>query len=160
MNAKISIENLEVRDNESVGDIHVSKSDLSAVEIGKGDVSDMVDEFPIFTLLATQAKGVTTVSGAGELRLKESDRIESMEKFIQTLGGNIEVNPDGFKVTGLQELKSGQIKTFEDHRIAMTGVIANLAINSGIKPDKINCISDSYPSFFSDLEKIGANYDN
>ena len=96
---------------------------------------------------------MTTVSGAGELRLKESDRIESMEKFIQTLGGNIEVNPDGFKVTGLQELKSGQIKTFEDHRIAMTGVIANLAINSGIKPDKINCISDSY-LVFSDLKKL------
>ena len=160
MNAKISIENLEVRDNESVGDIHVSKSTLSSVEINKEDVSDMVDEFPIFTLLATQAKGVTTVIGAGELRIKESDRIESMENFIQSLGGDIEVNPDGFKVNGLQKLKSGQIKTFEDHRIAMTGVIANLAINNGIKPDNINCISDSYPSFFSDLEKIGANYDN
>ena len=160
MNAKISIENLEVRDNESVGDIHVSKSNLSSVEINKEDVSDMVDEFPIFTLLATQATGVTTVVGAGELRIKESDRIESMENFIQSLGGDIEVNPDGFKVNGLQKLKSGQIKTFEDHRIAMTGVIANLAINNGIKPDNINCISDSYPSFFSDLEKIGANYDN
>ena len=160
MNAKITIENLEVQNNESVGDIHISKSNLSAVNISKEDVSDMVDEFPIFTLLATQAKGVTTVSGAGELRLKESDRIKSMEKFIQTLGGNIDVNPDGFKVNGLQKLKSGQINTFEDHRIAMTGVIANLAINNGIKPDNINCISDSYPSFFSDLKKIGANYDN
>ena len=140
--------------------ISSSKSNLSSVEINKEDVSDMVDEFPIFTLLATQATGVTTVVGAGELRIKESDRIESMENFIQSLGGDIEVNPDGFKVNGLQKLKSGQIKTFEDHRIAMTGVIANLAINNGIKPDNINCISDSYPSFFSDLEKIGANYDN
>jgi 3-phosphoshikimate 1-carboxyvinyltransferase len=159
MNAKISIENLEVQNNESVGDIHVSKSNLSAIKISKEDVSDMVDEFPIFTLLATQAKGTTTVSGAGELRLKESDRIESMEIFIKTLGGEIEVNPEGFKINGPQKFKSGQIKTFEDHRIAMTGVIANLAINEGIKPDNINCISDSYPSFFSDLEKIGANYD-
>ena len=160
MNAKISIENLEVRDNESVGDIHVSRSNLSSVKVDKEEVSDMVDEFPILTLLATQAKGVTTVSGASELRLKESDRIKSMENFIQSLGGNIEVNPEGFKVNGPQKLKSGQIKTFEDHRIAMTSVIANLAINKGIKPDNINCISDSYPSFFSDLKKIGANYDS
>ena len=68
--------------------------------------------FQYLPFLATQAKGITTVSGAGELRLKESDRIESMEKFIKTLGGEIEVNPDGFKVTGPQKLKSGQIKTF------------------------------------------------
>ena len=119
MNAKISIENIEVKNNESVGDIHVSKSNLTGIEVSKEDVSDMVDEFPIFTLLASQAKGITTVSGASELRLKESDRIESMEKFIETLGGEIEVNPDGFKLNGPQKLQSGLIKTFEDHRICL-----------------------------------------
>ena len=64
------------------------------------------------------------------------------------------------KLPVLKNSNQDKLKLFEDHRIAMTGVIANLAINDGIKPDNIDCISDSYPSFFSDLEKIGANYDN
>ena len=119
----------------------------------------MVDEFPIFTLLASQASGVTTVSGAEELRLKESDRIKSMEKFISTLGGSIEVKEDGFMIPGEQKLNPGIVETFDDHRIAMTGVIANIAINPGITSDNIECISDSYPSFFEDLHKIGASYD-
>ena len=159
MNADISIENLEMRNNESVGDIHVKKSKLTSIQISKEDVSDMVDEFPIFTLLASQASGVTTVSGAEELRLKESDRIKSMEKFISTLGGSIEVKEDGFMIPGEQKLNPGIVETFDDHRIAMTGVIANIAINPGITSDNIECISDSYPSFFEDLHKIGASYD-
>jgi len=159
MNADISIENLEIRNNESVGDIHVKKSKLTSIQICKEDVSDMVDEFPIFTLLASQASGVTTVSGAEELRLKESDRIKSMEKFISTLGGSIEVKEDGFMIPGEQKLNPGIVETFDDHRIAMTGVIANIAINPGITSDNIECISDSYPSFFEDLHKIGASYD-
>ena len=159
MNAEISIENLEMRNNESVGDVHVKKSKLTSIQINKEEVSDMVDEFPIFTLLASQASGITTVNGVEELRLKESDRIKSMEKFISVLGGTMEVNEDGFTIPGEQKLNSGIVETFDDHRIAMTGVIANIAINSGITSDNIECISDSYPSFFEDLQKIGASYD-
>ena len=118
----------------------------------------MVDEFPVFTLLASQAEGNTVVEGAKELRHKESDRIMAMENFIINLGGQIDTNSSGFKISGIQKFHGGVIKTEEDHRIAMTGVVANLCINSEIKIDNIDCISDSYPSFFSDLEKIGAEY--
>jgi len=122
------------------------------------DVADMVDEFPVFTLLASQAEGNTVVEGAQELRLKESDRIMAMENFILNLGGQINTSSNGYKISGIQKLQGGLIKTEEDHRIAMTGVVANLCINSEIKIDNTECISDSYPSFFSDLENIGAEY--
>mgnify|MGYP005661509511 FL=1 len=81
-----------------------------------------------------------------------------MENFILNLGGQINTSSNGYQISGIQKLLGGLIKTEEDHRIAMTGVVANLCINSEIKIDNIHCISDSYPSFFSDLKNIGAEY--
>ena len=159
MNAKISIENLNVIQNEPVGDIVVSKSQLVGVDIDSSEVADMVDEFPIFTLLASQANGTTRVTGAEELRVKESDRIAAMAEFITELGGSIKVFEDGFEINGAQELQEGSVNTHNDHRIAMTAVVANICINTGIVANNIDCISDSYPSFFEDLSLIGANYE-
>ena len=158
MNADITIKDVEIKNNENIGTIVVKKSRLQGVIVEAKDIADMVDEFPVFTLLASQAAGNTVVEGAQELRLKESDRIMAMENFIINLGGQINTNSNGYKISGIQELQGGIIKTEEDHRIAMTGVVANICINSEIKIDNIDCISDSYPSFFSDLEKIGAEY--
>ena len=158
MNANIRFENLQVVQNEPVGDIVVSKSELVGVDIDSSEVVDMVDEFPIFTLLASQAKGTTRVSGAEELRVKESDRIAAMAEFIIELGGTIKVFEDGFEINGDQDLKEGSVNTHDDHRIAMTAVVANICINRGIVANNIDCISDSYPSFFDDLSLIGADY--
>lgn len=160
MNADILLENIENFQNEPVGDIVVKKSKLQGVTIDASDVVDMVDEVPIFTLLASQAEGVTKVIGAQELRVKESDRLAAMENFINELDGEITTFEDGFEINGKQNLQSGVVETLEDHRIAMTAVVANICIDSQIKADNIDCISDSYPDFFYDLEKIGANYES
>ena len=160
MNADILLENVENFQNEPVGDVVVKKSKLQGVTIDGSDVVDMVDEIPIFTLLASQAEGVTKVMGAQELRVKESDRLAAMENFINELDGEITTFEDGFEINGKQNLQSGVIETLEDHRIAMTAVVANICIDSQIKADNIDCISDSYPDFFYDLEKIGANYES
>jgi len=160
MNADILLENIENFQNEPVGDIVVKKSKLQGVTIDGSDVVDMVDEIPIFTLLASQAEGVTKVMGAQELRVKESDRLAAMENFINELDGEITTFEDGFEINGKQNLQSGVVETHEDHRIAMTAVVANICIDSQIKADNIDCISDSYPDFFYDLEKIGANYES
>ena len=109
-------------------------------------------------MLASQAKGTTRVSGAEELRVKESDRIAAMAEFIIELGGTIKVFEDGFEINGDQDLKEGSVNTHDDHRIAMTAVVANICINRGIVANNIDCISDSYPSFFDDLSLIGADY--
>ena len=160
MNADILLENIENFQNEPVGDIVVKKSKLQGVTIDGSDVVDMVDEIPIFTLLASQAEGTTKVIGAQELRVKESDRLAAMENFINELDGEITTFEDGFEINGKQNLQSGVVETLEDHRIAMTAVVANICIDSQIKADNIDCISDSYPDFFYDLEKIGANYES
>ena len=160
MNADILLENIENFQNEPVGDIVVKKSKLQGVTIDGSDVVDMVDEIPIFTLLASQAEGITKVTGAQELRVKESDRLAAMENFINELDGEITTFEDGFEINGKQNLQSGVVETHEDHRIAMTAVVANICIDSQIKADNIDCISDSYPDFFYDLEKIGANYES
>ena len=125
----ILLENIENFQNEPVGDIVVKKSKLQGITIDSSDVVDMVDEIPIFTLLASQAVGITKVIGAQELRVKESDRLAAMENFINELNGEITTFEDGFEINGKQHLQSGVVKTLEDHRIAMTAVVANVCID-------------------------------
>ena len=156
MNANIEINNIIEIGNEVVGDIRVSKSDLVATQIEPQEVPDLIDEIPILTFLASQAEGKTTLRGAEELRIKESDRLESMKNFIQTLNGKIVMYPDGFDISGKQDLDAGIIQTEDDHRISMTALVANITLGKKISPDSTKCISDSYPTFFEDLDEIGA----
>ena len=78
-----------------------------------------------------------------------------LDFFIQTLNGEIEMYPDGFKIIGKQNLDAGVIKTEDDHRISMTALVANVTLGKKILPDNMECINDSYPSFFDDLINIG-----
>ena len=155
MNANIEILNIKETSNELVGDIKVSKSDLVATKIEPKEVPDIIDEIPILTFIASQAEGKTTLKGAQELRIKESDRLENMKNFIQSLNGEITMDGDGFEVNGVQDLKEGTITTKDDHRVAMTAIIANITLGKKIIPDNTDCIKDSYPTFFIDIESIG-----
>ena len=157
MGAQINIDNLRTQFGEQVGDIKVSKSNLIGVEIGENEIPNIIDELPIFALVASQAEGESSVQGVGELRVKESDRLEAINQLFIELGMSIEISEDGFKITGPQEIKSGIVKTYGDHRIAMTAVISALIANKEIKPDDTDCIKDSYPSFFNDLQSIGVD---
>ena len=156
MGANIEIVNINEENNEVIGDIKVKKSTLNGTTVTKEEVADFIDEIPIFTFLASQAIGITKLVGAEELKVKESDRLDVMKNFILELGGKIEVYDDGFEITGIQDLQDGFIKTFDDHRIAMTAIIANIALGKKIIPDNNECIKDSYPSFFEDLKELGA----
>ena len=156
MGANIEIVNINEENNEVIGDIKVKKSTLNGTTVTKEEVADFIDEIPIFTFLASQAIGITKLVGAEELKVKESDRLDVMKNFILELGGKIEVYDDGFEITGIQDLQDGFIKTFDDHRIAMTAIIANIALGKKIIPDNRECIKDSYPSFFQDLKELGA----
>ena len=158
MNANIEIKNITEVGNEVVGDIHVSKSDLVATKITAEEIPDLIDEIPILTFLASQAEGMTSLRGAEELRIKESDRLESMKNFINTLNGQIEMYPDGFDINGKQHLESGVIKTEDDHRVSMTALVANISLGKKILPDNTQCINDSYPSFFQDVAHLGGEF--
>ena len=155
MNANIEILNIKETSNELVVDIKVSNSDLVATKIEPKEVPDIIDEIPILTFIASQAEGKTTLKGAQELRIKESDRLENMKNFIQSLNGEITMYDDGFEINGVQDLKEGTIATKDDHRVAMTAIIANITLGKKIIPDNTDCIKDSYPTFFIDIESIG-----
>jgi len=155
MNAKIEITNIKEIGNELIGDIHVSESNLIGTQINSEEIPDLIDEIPILTFIASQADGVTTLSGAEELRIKESDRLESMKNFIESLNGKIKMYSDGFEIKGKQNLEAGVIKTEEDHRVSMTALIANISLGKRIIPDNTECIDDSYPSFFKDIAQLG-----
>mgnify|MGYP001167718480 FL=1 len=154
MGADISIENLRPQFGEQVGDIKVEKSILESIDIKEEDIPSIIDELPVFALVASQAEGITTVNGVGELRLKESDRLEAMRKLFSSIGMKFEMYEDSFKIIGPQKIQSGHVKTYDDHRIAMTAVVAGLISNKEIELDNVNCIGDSYPSFFNDIESL------
>ena len=155
MNANIEIVNINEINNELVGDVSVSKSNLIGATIEPQEIADIIDEIPILTFLASQAQGKTKLTGAKELRIKESDRLENMKNFMECLNGEITMYEDGFEIKGVQDLDEGHINTEDDHRVAMTSIIANIALGKKILPDNTECIKDSYPTFFLDIESIG-----
>jgi len=155
MNANIEIVNINEINNELVGDVSVSKSNLIGATIEPEEIADIIDEIPILTFLASQAEGKTKLTGAKELRIKESDRLENMKNFMECLNGEITMYEDGFEIKGVQDLDEGHINTEDDHRVAMTSIIANIALEKKILPDNTECIKDSYPTFFLDIESIG-----
>ena len=155
MNANIEIVNINEINNELVGDVNVAKSNLIGATIEPEEIADIIDEIPILTFLASQAQGKTKLTGAKELRIKESDRLENMKNFMECLNGEITMYEDGFEIKGVQDLDEGHINTEDDHRVAMTSIIANIALGKKILPDNRECIKDSYPTFFLDIESIG-----
>ena len=155
MGAEIKIENVRSVSGEEVGDISVSYSpDLKATEIKGNEIPRLIDEIPIIALLATQAEGETIIRDAQELRVKESDRIKSTVENLRTIGAEVEELPDGMIIRGKTPLKGGRIKSYGDHRIAMTFTIASLITEETIEIDDVECIKTSYPKFFEDLEQL------
>ena len=154
MNAQIHIIRQWEELGETVGDIQILYSQLNSIDINETDIPAMIDELPVFALIASQADGITRVSGARELRYKESDRIKAICKNLKTLGVNILELNDGFVIEGPAYIKGGEIKSYHDHRIAMTFEIAKLMTNEKIMIDNTKCIDISFPEFNRTLSQI------
>ena len=156
MGADITLANMREVSHEPVCDIIVKYSKLKAVNIDACLVPRMVDEIPIFVLIATQAEGITRVSGAKELRVKESDRIYAVASQFKKLGAQVEDIEDGFIINGAGGIKftGTLLDSFEDHRIAMTLAIASLiAVGETVIKDS-NCVDVSFPGFYEVLRNI------
>ncbi len=154
MGAKVSFVNQAIRFGEITGDILVESGTLKALIINKEEIPSCIDELPILAILATQAIGVTTVTGAEELRVKESDRIKAICNNLINMGADVEELPDGFQILGPTTLSSATIRTFNDHRIAMAFSIAGLIGNVPTQLDDADCIDVSFPEFFTVLKQI------
>jgi 3-phosphoshikimate 1-carboxyvinyltransferase len=117
----------------------------------------MIDEFPIFAVAASYASGVSTVSDASELRLKESDRIATMCGELRLLGVQALEKPDGFTIQGGTSIRSGAVNAHGDHRLAMALAVAGLAAQSPVVVQDAEMIAESFPAFISILQALGGN---
>jgi 3-phosphoshikimate 1-carboxyvinyltransferase len=152
MGATFHIEKRRHISGEEVADIVVEYSpNLTGVKITGEDVPRLIDELPVLALLATQAEGETIITGAKELRVKESDRIRSTVENLRSIGAEVEELEDGMLIQGKCRLKGGKVRSYKDHRIAMTFAIASLITQEPVEIDETECISTSYPGFFEDL---------
>lgn len=140
-------------------DILAEKSDLRAIEIEPKEVPALIDELPLIALLCAFAKGESVVCGAGELRVKECDRLGATVRLIRALGGDISETKDGWRIRGRERLSGGNIGSdvvCGDHRMAMTAVVGLLSSEKGgVIEDGESC-AVSFPNFFSELKRAGA----
>lgn len=155
MGGDVRIENMRDVSGEPVGDIYVkTASSLKSVRVGKDIMPSMIDEFPILCVLATQAQGITEISGAEELRVKESDRIKAMATELRKMGVQLEEYPDGIAIKGKTSLKGATVESYHDHRIAMSLAIAALVAEGTTIINNASCVDISFPGFFEELKRI------
>ncbi|MDQ7788215.1 MAG: 3-phosphoshikimate 1-carboxyvinyltransferase [Thermodesulfovibrionales bacterium] len=155
MGAEIRIENVRELSGEPVADIHCRNGvGLNAVTITKEDIPSMIDEFPVLCIAATQASGTTTIRGAEELRVKESDRISSMVKELRKMGVETEEFPDGLSITGRADLQGAVLESHEDHRIAMALSIAALIAEGVTEIHGVSSVNISFPGFFDIVRRL------
>jgi 3-phosphoshikimate 1-carboxyvinyltransferase len=140
--------------SEPVSDLDVAAGLLEGTTVEPDEVPLAIDELPLVALLGCFAEGETVVRGAGELRIKESDRIATVVHGLRGLGADIEATEDGFAVRGGGGLRGGTIDAHGDHRLAMLGAIAGLASREGVEVDGIEAAAISYPRFVEDLRSL------
>jgi len=157
MGADISISNISENQGEPIGDINVRHSELHAVEISGSTVVRMIDEFPVFSVAAAYATGLTRVSDAIELRQKESDRIKALCQEMTKLEVDIDETPDGFEIQGGKTPSANVVYSHGDHRLAMSLAIAGLAAQSTVSIEDAEIIGESFPNFVPVLQGLGTN---
>jgi 3-phosphoshikimate 1-carboxyvinyltransferase len=156
MGARISVYNRRQAAGEPVADLEIGASDLVATEIGPDEVPLLIDELPLFALVAAHARGESAVRGAEELRVKETDRIEAVTNALRAAGVRITAVRDGFRVRGVPSRPQGGgvVRSEGDHRIAMLGALAGLVSREPVEVQGAECVGISFPGFFAVLESL------
>jgi len=156
MGGDIALDNVRLYGEEPVADIVVRASELTGIEVDPARVSLAIDEFPMLFVAAACARGKTTFSGIGELRVKESDRIGVMAKGLRHLGSHVEETDDGAVVHGTT-LAGGTVGSHGDHRIAMAFAVAGTVAKWPVRIDDTAAVSTSFPGFVNCLKGLGIN---
>jgi 3-phosphoshikimate 1-carboxyvinyltransferase len=157
MGAQVTRENERAVAGEPVADLVIRYTALHGTEVGGDLVVRMIDELPILAVAATQAQGETVVRDAAELRVKETDRIETTVQELRRLGAEIEERPDGFVVQGPTRLRGTTVTSHGDHRLAMALAVAGLVTAGETEVDDVDCIADSFPGFEATLKTLGGS---
>ena len=145
---------LEIAVEEPVTELDIAYGPLVGTVVEAEEVPLAIDELPLVALLGCFAEGSTVVRGAGELRLKETDRIEAVVDGLRGLGASIEATPDGFAVEGTGGLRGGVMDAQDDHRLAMLGAVAGLASREGVEVVGMEAAAVSYPGFEADIAAL------
>lgn len=154
MGGNINFINKRILNNEMTSDIVVRQSSLKGVEIGGDIIPRLIDEIPIIAVAAVFAEGKTIIRDAEELKIKESNRIKTIVKELKKMGADIEETEDGMIINGTGFLKGTIVKTYKDHRIAMSLAIAGLASDGITKIEDAECVNISYPDFYTTLNML------
>jgi 3-phosphoshikimate 1-carboxyvinyltransferase len=155
MGADISLSNEKEVGGEPVTDIRVRYRPLKGIDIPEDQVPLAIDEFPALFIAAASAEGTTRLTGAEELRVKESDRIQVMADGLQALGVAAKVLPDGIIIEGPQKLSGGVIDSHGDHRIAMSFAVASLIAEGNIQIENCANVATSFPGFVELAQQAG-----
>jgi 3-phosphoshikimate 1-carboxyvinyltransferase len=155
MGARIEVTNIHDVSGESVANISCTGMDrLQAVHIKKEMIPSLIDEVPILCVISALADGTTTIRGAEELRVKESDRIASMASELRKMGVTIEEYPDGISIQGPADLRGATVDSYGDHRIAMALAIAALSAEGTTTIRGCSAVNISFPGFFDAIRSI------
>ena len=155
MGANVAIFNRRTVSGEPVAELEVRSAQLTATRITTDEVPRLIDELPLVALAAGMARGETVVTGAAELRVKETDRIETVTTSLKALGVRISASDDGFGVRGVPTRpKGGGMGSFGDHRLAMLGAVAGLVSREGVRLEGAEAVAISFPGFFDLLESV------
>jgi 3-phosphoshikimate 1-carboxyvinyltransferase len=155
MGARITIFHRHKSGNEPVGDLEVRSAELTATTVRAEEVPLLVDELPLFGLAAACARGESRVEGARELRVKETDRIETVTTSLRGLGIRISARDDGFRVRGVPTRpRGGGMASHGDHRIAILGAVAGLVSRDGVDIQDAEAVAVSFPGFFELLHSV------
>ncbi|MBM7661260.1 3-phosphoshikimate 1-carboxyvinyltransferase [Bacillus mesophilus] len=154
MGATIRIENEREENFEPFADLYIQTSELHGIEVGGELIPRLIDEIPIIALLATQAEGTTIIKDASELKVKETNRIDTVVNELTKLGAKIEATDDGMIIYGKSKLHGAEVSSHGDHRIGMMLAIASFVSEGELQIEDTEAIAVSYPSFFEHIESL------
>jgi 3-phosphoshikimate 1-carboxyvinyltransferase len=155
MGARIAIYNRRLVGGEPAGELEIRSSELVGTSISAAEVPTLVDELPLLAVAACHARGETIVRGAAELRVKESDRIETVVEGLRRVGAHIRATRDGFRIRGVPtRLRGGVIDAQGDHRLAMLGAVVGVSSREGVELRGADAVETSFPGFFEILGRV------
>jgi 3-phosphoshikimate 1-carboxyvinyltransferase len=156
MGARINLFNRRTTaGGEPIADVEVHSAELVATEVEPEIVPSLIDELPLLALAACMARGRTIVRGASELRVKESNRLETVAELLRAIGGHVQATADGWEIQGVPARPDGgRVDAHGDHRIGMLGAIAGLVSRGGVRVEGASAIGVSYPGFARELERL------
>jgi 3-phosphoshikimate 1-carboxyvinyltransferase len=154
MGGDIHVLNVQMLHGELIGDVRVGSSSLEGGEIPPKLIPRLIDELPVLAVVGTQTAKGLSFRGAGELRVKESDRLASIAENLKRMGAEVEELPDGLRVPGRQTLRGAEIDSYGDHRIAMAFAVGGLVAQGTTLIRGSDCADVSFPGFFDALARV------